>query len=104
MISRRRNGEIRFRGVPPHIGVRHYNELRAPAGATRKVLGWNVVDQVLPLPYTIGSAQLEDDSWISTMRGLDGTSDSAVTIRRHSTLRAGGDIRLGIKAYSRSGN
>ncbi|MBR1920498.1 MAG: hypothetical protein IJ829_00685, partial [Kiritimatiellae bacterium] len=120
--------------------------MRAPAGTTRKVLGWNVVDQVMPLPYTIGSAELDDEAWISTMSGLDGTSDSAATIRRHSTLRVGndftstrlvgrsvwngrwllvipasslnadrsraletfingvGDIRLGIKAYSRSGN
>ena len=120
--------------------------MRAPAGMTRKVLGWTVVDQVMPLPYTIGSAQLDDEAWISTMSGLDGTSDSAATIRRHSTLRAGndftstrlvgrsvwndkwlivipasslnadrdraletfingvGDIKLGIRAYSRSGN
>ena len=120
--------------------------MRAPAGTTRKVLGWTVVDQVMPLPYTIGSTQLDDEAWISTMSGLDGTSDSAATIRRHSTLRAGndftstrlvgrsvwndkwlivipasslnadrdraletfingvGDIKLGIKAYSRSGN
>ena len=120
--------------------------MRAPAGMTRKVLGWTVVDQVMPLPYTIGSAQLDDEAWIATMSGLDGTSDSAATIRRHSTLRAGsdftstrlvgrsvwndkwmlvipasslnadrdraletfingvGDIKLGIKAYSRQGN
>ena len=120
--------------------------MRAPAGTMRKVLGWTVVGQVMPLPYTVGSAQLDDEAWISTMSGLDGTSDSAATIRRHSTLRAGndftstrlvgrsvwndkwlivipasslnadrvraldtfingvGDIRIGIKAYSRSGN
>ena len=120
--------------------------MRAPAGTARKVLGWTVVDQVMPLPYTVGSAQLDDEAWIATMSGLDGTSDSAATIRRHSTMRAGGDftstrlvgrsvwndkwllvipasslnadraraldtfiggvgdIRLGIRAYSRSGN
>ena len=120
--------------------------MRAPAGMTRKVLGWNVVDQVMPLPYTVGSAQLDSESWIATMSGLDGTSDSAATIRRHSTLRVGNDftssrlvgrsvwndkwmlvipasslnadrtraletfingvkdIKLGIRAYSRSGN
>jgi len=120
--------------------------MRSPAGMTRKVLGWTVVDQVMPLPYTVGSTQLDDEAWIATMSGLDGTSDSAATIRRHSTLRAGsdftstrlvgrsvwndkwlivipasslnadrvraletfvngvGDIKLGIKAYSRQGN
>ena len=66
--------------------------MRAPAGIMRKVLGWSVVDQVMPLPYTVGSTQLDDESWISTMSGLDGTSDSAATIRRHSTLRAGNDF------------
>ena len=120
--------------------------MRAPAGTTRKVLGWSVVDQVMPLPYTVGSAELDDEAWISTMSGLDGTSDSAATIRRHSTLRVGsdfsstrlvgrsvwndkwlivipasslnadrvraletfingvGDIKIGFRAYSRSGN
>ena len=120
--------------------------MRAPAGTTRTVLGWNVVDQVLPLPYTIGSDELDAQDWIATFSGLDGTSDATATIRRHSTLRAGGDftssrlvgrsvwndqwllvipasslnadraraldtfiggvgdIRIGIKAYSRQGN
>ncbi|MBR2839669.1 MAG: hypothetical protein IKE55_12855 [Kiritimatiellae bacterium] len=120
--------------------------MRAPAGTTRKVLGWTVVDQVMPLPYTVGSTELDDEAWISTMSGLDGTSDSAATIRRHSTMRVGndftstrlvgrsvwndkwflvipasslnadrtraletfingvGDIKIGIRAYSRSGN
>ena len=120
--------------------------MRAPAGTTRKVLSWNVVDQVMPLPYTVGSTELDDELWFTTMSGLDGTSDSAATIRRHSTLRTGGDfkstrlvgrsvwndrwilvipasslnadreraletfingvgdIKLGIKAYSRQGN
>ena len=66
--------------------------MRAPAGTTRKVLGWTVVDQVMPLPYTVGSTELDNEAWISTMSGLDGTSDSAATIRRHSTLRAGNDF------------
>ena len=120
--------------------------MRAPAGNSRKLVKWSVVDQVLPLPYKIGSTQLDDDFWISSFSGLDGTSDSVATIRRHSTLRVGddfkstrlvgrsvwndkwlivipasslnadrtraletfingvGDIKIGIRAYSRSGN
>ena len=120
--------------------------MRAPAGNSRKLVKWSVVDQVLPLPYTIGSTQLDDDFWISSFSGLDGTSDSVATIRRHSTLRVGddfkstrlvgrsvwndkwlivipasslnadrtraletfingvGDIKIGIRAYSRQGN
>ena len=67
--------------------------MRAPDGEARKLLKWNVVDQVLPLPYAIGSTQLDDAFWISSFSGLDGTSDSVATIRRHSTLRAGHDFK-----------
>ena len=63
------------------------------AGDARKLLKWNVVDQVLPLPYAIGSTQLDDAFWISSFSGLDGTSDSVAIIRRHSTLRAGPDFK-----------
>ena len=49
--------------------------------------------KVLPPPYTIGSTQLDDDFWISSFSGLDGTSDSVATIRRHSTLRTGPDFK-----------
>ncbi len=67
--------------------------MRSPAGTDRALLGWNVVDQVLPLPYTVGSDELDAQDWISTFSGLDGTSDSTATIRRHSTLRAGDDFK-----------
>ncbi|MBQ3345213.1 MAG: hypothetical protein IJG84_25215 [Kiritimatiellae bacterium] len=67
--------------------------MRAPAGSGRKLVKWNVVDQVLPLPYSIGSTQLDDAFWISSFSGLDGTSDSVATIRRHSTMRTGPDFK-----------
>ena len=67
--------------------------MRAPAGNERKLVKWNVVDQVLPLPYSIGSTQLDDVLWISSFSGLDGTSDSVATIRRHSTLRVGDSFK-----------
>ena len=67
--------------------------MRAPAGGGRTLVKWNVIDQVLPLPYSIGSTQLDDVFWISSFSGLDGTSDSVATIRRHSTLRAGDDFK-----------
>ena len=66
--------------------------MRAPAGTSRETLSFKVVDQVLPLPYAVGSTELDDDDWVASFSGLDGTTDSAATIRRHSTLRAGDDI------------
>ena len=82
-------------GVEPNIylvpvGIDY---MRSPAGTERTVLGWTVIDQVLPLPYTVGSTELDAQDWISTFSGLDGTSDATATIRRHSTLRAGADFK-----------
>ena len=64
--------------------------MRSPAG-DRAVLGWSVVDQVMPLPYKVGSTQLDDESWIAGLDGTDGGSASGAVIRRHSTLRANGE-------------
>ncbi|MBR4654009.1 MAG: hypothetical protein IKO72_11680 [Kiritimatiellae bacterium] len=66
--------------------------MRAPAGTTRKTLSFKVVDQVLPLPYEVGSAELNALDWLATFSGLDGTTDSSATIRRHSTIRVSGDL------------
>lgn len=63
--------------------------LRAPT-AKRQVLGYRVVDQVLPLPYAIGSTELDDEDYLMTFSGLGGARDSAAKIRRHSTLVADG--------------
>ena len=69
-----------------------HDYMRAPSGDLEPaVLAWNVVDQVLPLPYAVGSTQLDDTDWIATFSGLDGTRDSAAKIRRHSTFRANGE-------------
>ncbi len=120
--------------------------MRSPNDDTRQAYGIRVIDQVLPIPYTIGAEDLANTAWMPTSQGLDGTADSCVRIRRHSTLVEGAtisntrlvgrsvwndrwllvipasslhsdrvkglkqfiksvdDIRLGIQAYSRSGN
>ena len=82
-------------GVEPNIYLVPVglDYMRSPAGTDRALLSWTVVDQVMPLPYTVGSDELDATDWISTFSGLDGTSDSTATIRRHSTLRAGADFK-----------
>ena len=82
-------------GVEPNIYLVPVglDYMRSPAGTERALLSWTVVDQVMPLPYTVGSDELDATDWISTFSGLDGTSDSTATIRRHSTLRAGADFK-----------
>ena len=82
-------------GVEPNIYLVPVglDYMRSPAGTERALLSWSVVDQVLPLPYTVGSDQLDATDWIATFSGIDGTSDATATIRRHSTLRAGADFK-----------
>lgn len=63
--------------------------LRAPT-EKREVLGYRVVDQVMPLPYVLGSSVLDDEDWISTFAGLAGGGETGAKIRRHSTLVADG--------------
>ena len=64
-----------------------YDCMYSPAGTDdRKTLRWTVVDQVLPLPYAIGSTELDNPSWISSFTGANGETTN---IRRHSTLRMG---------------
>ena len=65
--------------------------MRTPSGTSRETLAFNVVDQVLPLPYAVGSTELDDTDWLATFSGLDGTVDSMATIRRHSTMRVGAE-------------
>ena len=82
-------------GVEPNIYLVPVglDYMRSPAGTERALLSWTVVDQVMPLPYTVGSDELDATDWIATFSGLDGTSDATATIRRHSTLRAGADFK-----------
>ena len=82
-------------GVEPNIYLVPVglDYMRSPAGTERRLLSWTVVDQVMPLPYTVGSDELDATDWIATFSGLDGTSDATATIRRHSTLRAGADFK-----------
>lgn len=76
--------------------------MRAPAGTHRETIAFNVVDQVLPLPYAVGSTQLDDDDWVATVAGLDGTVDSFATIRRHSTLPVGPRVDATTRLVGRS--
>ena len=66
-----------------------FDYMRTPAGTSRKTLSFSVIDQILPLPYTVGSTELDDADWLATFSGLDGTADSTATIRRHSTMAVG---------------
>jgi len=59
--------------------------LRSPSADDFKVREWTVVDQVLPVPFTIGEADVEDPGWIPLEDMLSGPFGE---IRRFSSFRA----------------
>ncbi len=59
--------------------------LRAPSGHRGYLREFAVLDQVLPVPFPIGSHELDDPSWIPRIDSLSGDLGS---IRRFGRLRA----------------
>ena len=55
------------------------------------VLSWKVVDQTIPAPYTIGSAQLDDPDWTPLYDGATGGNDIGARIRKHPSFRVSYD-------------
>ena len=52
------------------------------------VLSWKIVDQTIPAPYAIGSAQLDDPDWTPLFDGNTGGNDLGARIRKHPSFRA----------------
>ena len=63
--------------------------LRVPGLDEGEAIAYNVVDQVIPAPYAIGSTHLNDPSWFpSASQGDLGGADATTKIRRHPSFRA----------------
>lgn len=81
-------------GVYPQLANQPYVYL-IPAGSDRMrvpglsdtVLSYNVVDQVIPVPFPIGSGHL-DQSWADLYNDYTGGTDAQTKIRRHPLFRA----------------
>ena len=70
--------------------------MRVPGGGENgTVLHWSVADQVIPVPYVVGSAELDDPDWQPLYTGDTGGIDLMARIRRIPSFRAiiggGGD-------------
>ena len=68
--------------------------MRVPGGGENgTVLHWNVADQVIPVPYVVGSGELDDPDWQPLYTGDTGGIDLMARIRRIPSFRAiiGGD-------------
>ena len=57
-------------------------------GDPETVLSWKVIDQTVPAPYAIGSAQLDDPDWTPLFDGATGGNDLGARIRKHPSFRA----------------
>ncbi|MBN2562792.1 MAG: LamG domain-containing protein [Phycisphaerae bacterium] len=59
--------------------------MRTPTGEHDELRHWQVCDQVMPLPYNVGGADLDDPNWIPV---YDSLSESIGQVRRYASLRA----------------
>lgn len=65
------------------------DRMRVPGGGEdATVLCWNVVDQVISVPYKIGSAELDDADWQPLHTLYTGGADFMAKIRRMPSFRA----------------
>lgn len=65
------------------------DRMRVPgSGEKGKILDFNVVDQVVPVPYAIGSTELDNPDWIPLYNGYTGNVDLSARIRRYPSFRA----------------
>jgi hypothetical protein len=62
--------------------------MRSPGKDGGQLLAYNVVDQVVPLPFPLGSSTLDDPDWSAIYDAYTGSGDPLATIRRYPSLRA----------------
>ena len=63
--------------------------MRVPGGGEDgTLLYWNVADQVIPVPYAIGSTELDNPDWQPLFSGETGGIDPMAKIRRIPSFRA----------------
>ena len=59
--------------------------MRSPSGSHDALRHWHVMDQVMPLPYNIGQADLDNPEWIPIQ---DSLTENMGQIRKYASLRA----------------
>ena len=87
---------VHFVGYDDAVLAKTPSVYLVPVGADRfravgdpdTVLSWNVVDQVIPAPYPVGSSQLDDPDWTPLYNGYTGAGDLGAKIRKHPSFRA----------------
>ena len=65
------------------------DRMRVPgSGEKAKIVDFSVVDQVVPVPYAIGSTELDENDWQPLHDGYTGGVDPAARIRKYPSFRA----------------
>ena len=62
--------------------------MRTPGNNGGELLSYNVVDQVVPVPYPLGSTSLDEPDWTAIYNAYTGGGDPLASIRRYPSLRA----------------
>lgn len=61
--------------------------MRSPGAAGNELLAYNVLDQVVPLPFPLGSS-LDEPDWMAIYDAYTGNGEPLASIRRYPSLRA----------------
>ena len=62
--------------------------MRSPGSAGDDLLAYDVVDQVVPLPFPLGSSALDEPDWMAIYDAFTGYGDPLASLRRYPSLRA----------------
>ena len=62
--------------------------MRSPGSDGDDLLAYNVIDQVVPLPFPLGTSSLDEPDWTTIYNAYTGGGDALASIRRYPSLRA----------------
>ena len=65
-----------------------HDVMRSPGSDGDDLLAYNVVDQVVPLPFPLGNSSLDEPDWAAIYNAYTGSGDPLASLRRYPSLRA----------------
>ena len=65
-----------------------HDVMRSPGSLGGDLLAYSVVDQVVPLPFPLGTSSLDEPDWTSVYTAYTGAGDPMATIRRYPSMLA----------------
>ncbi len=65
-----------------------HDVMRSPGNMGGNLLAYSVVDQVVPLPFPLGTSSLDEPDWTAVYNAYTGAGDPLATIRRYPSMLA----------------